>query len=235
MRYISVILFIMGMNLIIKSAERESREPKASSGICLPSYVGFMDDMTVTTETYIQARWILKALDETVQWASMRFKPVKSRCLVLRKGNVTDKFKLVIQNEKIPSLANNPVMCLGKWFDSFLTDKRSQDQLQQQVEEGLRRIDKSELLRKFKAWVFQHGLLPGLVWPLIVNEIPISKVEKPEQSVSNHLRRWLGLPPLFTSTSLYGRSTKLQIPISSLVEELKVAETLVIQRSVVQV
>ncbi|XP_052795695.1 uncharacterized protein LOC128228426 [Mya arenaria] len=59
----------------------------------------------------------------------------------------------------------------------------------------------------------------------MVNEIPISAVEKLEQAISKHLRRWLGLPPSFTNIGLYGKSTKLQMPISSLVEEYKIAKT----------
>ncbi|XP_060603812.1 uncharacterized protein LOC132756698 [Ruditapes philippinarum] len=166
---ISVILFVMGMNMIIRAAERESRGPQTNAGIRLPSNRGFMDDMTITTETHIHARWILHALDETVSWARMLFKPRKSRCLVVRKGKVTDRFKLTIQKEEIPSLVNNPVKCLGKWFDSTLKDTKSQGRLKQQVEEGLKRIDKSELPGKYKAWIFQHGLLARLIWPLMIS------------------------------------------------------------------
>jgi len=221
---ISVILFVMGMNLIIKAASRESRGPKTNTGIRLPSNRGFMDDMTVTTETHIQARWILQALGETVRWARMAFKPRKSRYLIVKKGKVTEKFKMTIQDEDIPSVISNPIKCLGKWFDSTLTDKNSQARLKQQVEEGLRRIDKAGLPGKFKAWIYQHGLLARLVWPLMVNEIPISCVERLEQSISKHLRRWLGLPPSFTNVGLYARSAKLQMPLTSLTEEYKVAK-----------
>ena len=121
-------------------------------------------------------------------------------------------------------MIEKPVKCLGKWFDSSLTDKGTHDKLLHQVEEGLRRIDKSERPGKFKAWIFQHGLLPRLVWPLMVYEIPVSIVEKAEKQISKHLRRWLGIPPSFTNLGLYGRSNKLQMPFSSLVEEYKVAK-----------
>jgi hypothetical protein len=133
---ISVVLFVMGMNLIIKAAERESRGPKTTSGIRLPSNRGFMDDMTVTTQTHVQARWILTALDETATWARMKFKPKKSRSLVIKKGKTTDRFHLKIQGEDIPSITNHPIKCLGKWFDSSLTDKKSSNRLKQQVEDG---------------------------------------------------------------------------------------------------
>ena len=53
---ISVVLFVMGMNLIINAAKRETRGPKAASGIYLPPVKGFMDDLTLTAKTHIQAR-----------------------------------------------------------------------------------------------------------------------------------------------------------------------------------
>ncbi|XP_060574030.1 uncharacterized protein LOC132731786 [Ruditapes philippinarum] len=132
---------------------------------------------------------------------------------------------MTIQGEDIPSQSNNPVKCLGKWFDASLSDKSSQARLQQQAEEGLRRIDKCDLPGKFKAWVYQHNLLPRLVWPMMVNDIPTSTVEKLERTVSKHLRRWLGLPPSFTNIGLYSKTAKLQMPINSIVEEFKVAKT----------
>ena len=68
------------------------------------SYRGFMDDLTITTESHIQARWILKTLDETVTWARMVFKRKKSRFLVVKNGKVTRQFKMSIHGEEIPSM-----------------------------------------------------------------------------------------------------------------------------------
>ncbi|XP_053395805.1 uncharacterized protein LOC123525604 [Mercenaria mercenaria] len=221
---ISVVLFVMGMNMIIKAAERESRGPKTSSGIRLPSNRGFIVDMTVTTETHMQAMWILRALDETATWAQMTFKPKKSRCLAIKKGKVTDRFKLEIQGEEIPFLVNNPIKCLVKWFDSTLAKMGNQERLRKQVQDGLQKISKTELPWKFKAWMFQLGLLPTLVWSLMVYEVPISLIETLEQTVSKYLKRWLGLPPSFTNIGLYGKSTKLQLPLTALTEGYKVTK-----------
>ena len=60
-----------------QEAEEETRGPQ--TGIRLPANRGFIDDLTMTMETHIQARWTLKALDETVTWARMVAKPKKSR------------------------------------------------------------------------------------------------------------------------------------------------------------
>ena len=99
---ISPILFVMGMNLLITAAGKESTGPLMESGTRQPPIRGFMDDLTITTSTHVQARWILKALDDMATWARMKFKPRKSRSMVIRSGKVTSKFQLQVQGEAIP-------------------------------------------------------------------------------------------------------------------------------------
>src|SRR4029434_8671217 len=86
---------------------------------------GFMDDLTITMATHVQTRWILKALDNVATWARMKFKPKKSRSMVIRNGKVTNRFQLQVQGEVIPPIEENPIKCLGKWYDSSLKDKGS--------------------------------------------------------------------------------------------------------------
>ncbi|KAF1380358.1 hypothetical protein PFLUV_G00162830 [Perca fluviatilis] len=50
-------------------------------------------------------------------------------------------------------------------------------------------------------------------------------VETQARTISCYLRRWLGLPFSLISAALYGRSNKLQLPISGLVEEFRVSRT----------
>ena len=153
----------MGMNLLINAAVRETRGPKTESGIFLPSSRGFMDDLTLTTTTHVQARWMLTALTEVATWARMKFKAVKSRSLIIKKGKTTDRFVLRVQNEDIPSITKSPIKCLGKWFDASLQDKDNVKRIETQVKEGLQKIDRSNLPGKFKAWLYQHALLPRLI------------------------------------------------------------------------
>ncbi|KAL7874517.1 hypothetical protein SRHO_G00054870 [Serrasalmus rhombeus] len=77
-------------------------------------------------------------------------------------------------------------------------------------------------LGKFKAWVYQNGVLPRILWPLLVYAVPISTVETLERKVSNRPRRWLGLPKSLSSIALYGCNNKLQLPFKSLEDEFKV-------------
>ena len=116
----------MGMGMVTRTVERETREPRMDSGIYQPPIRGFMDDLTVTTTTtHKQARWVLSALEDSVSWARMKYKAKKSRCLVLWKGRVDRRVKMQIQGEEIQSIVGNTIKCLGKWFNKSITDKES--------------------------------------------------------------------------------------------------------------
>ena len=93
------------------------------------------------------------------------------------------------------------------------------------LEEWLTKIDKSGLPGQFKAWLFQHAVLPWILWPLLVYDIPITTTESLERAISSRLRRWLGLPRCLSGAALYGNSNALRLPSSSLVEAFKITKT----------
>lgn len=95
------------------------------------------------------------------------------------------------------------------------------------MEEWLR-TEKTGLPGKFKACLYQHILLPRLMWAPTVYEVPITCVEGLERKINKYLRKWLGTPPSFTAVGLYIRSGQLQLPLSSVVEEFKVAKCRVV-------
>ncbi|KAJ3585391.1 hypothetical protein NHX12_014110, partial [Muraenolepis orangiensis] len=181
---ISVTLFSLAMNMLTKSAEPECRGPRTNSGQRQPPIRAFMDDLTVMTESVPGCRWILKGLEELVEWARMRFKPAKSRSMVLRKGKVVDKFRFNIADTAIPSISEKPVKSLGKVFDCSLRDTTSIQSTCTELDGWLKSVDKSGLPGKFKAWVYQHGILPRILWPLLVYAVPISTVETLERRCS---------------------------------------------------
>ncbi|KAI2644044.1 Peptide chain release factor 1 [Labeo rohita] len=86
-------------------------------------------------------------------------------------------------------------------------------------------LEKSGLLGKYKAWGYQHGEVPRLLWPLLVYEVPVSTVEGLERKINTYLRRWLVVPRSFCSIGLYSTGSKLQLPVTSMLEEYKVTKT----------
>ena len=220
---VSVILFAAAMNLIVKSVERVNRGPQLRSGVRQPPMRIFIDDMTITTKTAIEGRWTLENLEEGLKWARMKVKPEKSRSLVLKKGKLTP-FKFKIQGEVIPTIIEKPVKYLGKWYDESLKDVNNSAKVMKQAQEWLHKIQKSMLPGKFKTWIYQYGMLPRLLWPLLIYEIPISTVENLESKITYFLRRWLGVPRSLTSVGLYGRATKLRLPLHSVTEEYQITK-----------
>ncbi|KAI4881119.1 hypothetical protein NFI96_020517, partial [Prochilodus magdalenae] len=97
-------------------------------------------------------------------------------------------------------------------FMDDLTDTTARQGTSDDLDTWLSAVDKSGLPGKFKAWIYQHGILPHLLWPLLVYEVPITIVEGFERKISQFLRRWLGLPRSLSSTALFGHNTKLQLP-----------------------
>ena len=93
-----------------------------------------------------------------------------------------------------------------------------------QIEKWLLSVDESELPGKFKVWIFQHGILPRILWLLMLYDFPLSTVEKMESKISNRLRQWLGVPPSFSNAAIYRKDIKLVQSMSSLVEEDKVTK-----------
>ncbi|KAI2646403.1 hypothetical protein H4Q32_030397 [Labeo rohita] len=86
-------------------------------------------------------------------------------------------------------------------------------------------LEKSGLPGRYKAWGYQHGVLPRLLWPLLVYEVPVSTVEGLERRINTCLRRWLGVPRSFCSISLYCTCSKLQLPVTSVLKEYKATKT----------
>lgn len=57
---------------------------------------------------------------------------------------------------------------LGKVFDASLKDKAAVDATQKELKSWLSAVDKSGLPGRFKAWIYQHGILPRLLWQLLI-------------------------------------------------------------------
>ncbi|KAL0167254.1 hypothetical protein M9458_039098, partial [Cirrhinus mrigala] len=184
-----------------------------------------MDDLTITTTSVLGSRWILQGLERLIAWARMSFKPSKSRSMVLKKGKVVDKFCFSISGTVIPTITEQPVKSLGKLFDSSLKDSAAIQKSSEELGAWHTKVDKSGLPGRFKAWIYQHSILPRVLWPLLVYAVPMTTVESLERKISGFLRKWLGLPRSLTSAALYGTSNILQLPFSGLTEEFMVVRT----------
>ena len=220
---ISPLLFVLAMEMIVRGAESTAAGTELPGGQVLPPMKAFMDDITSLIRGKQDTEALLQRLDELIKWARMAFKPKKSRSLSLVKGRAAQT-RFHIAGEQIPTLQEQPVKSLGRWYSHPLTDKHRGSEVQQLVTEGLQAIDNCGLPGKFKVWCFQFGLLPRILWPMQVYTITMTRVETMERKVSSYLRKWLGVPRSLTSGALYCSTSKLTLPTTALTEEYKVAK-----------
>ena len=52
----------------------------------------------------------------------MKFKPIKSRSLSLRKGKLNQNNNFEIGGQRIPTVSDLPVKSLGRWYDKSMKD-----------------------------------------------------------------------------------------------------------------
>jgi len=146
----------------------------------------------------------------------MRFKPAKSRSMVLKKGRVKkETFK--IGEVIIPSVTEKekPVKCLGKWFNDSLKDGHIVAEMCSQAEAWMKSVDGCGLPGKFKSRIYEHVVPPRVLWHLLVYDVPMITMEAMERMVNEFLRRRLGVPRSFKSIGLYCSGAKLQLPFKS--------------------
>lgn len=123
-----------------------------------------MDNLTVTSSVP-GSRWILQGLEKLVSWSRMSF---KVKVPMLKKGKVVDKFCFTIFKTIIPTLSEKPLKSLGKLFDCSLKETAALHKTCCDLEAWLTKIDKSGLPGRFKAWIYQHAILPRDLWPLLL-------------------------------------------------------------------
>lgn len=121
----------------------------------------------------------------------------------------------------IPTVSEKLAKSLVKLYRLELNDKASVKEMLNQAEVWLKALEKSGLPGKYTAWGCQQGILPRLLWPLLVYKVPLTTVEALERKFNNFLRRWLSVPKSFCSICLYSTGSKLQLPITSVMEEYK--------------
>ena len=129
--------------------------------------------------------------------------------------------KFQIGKENIPTVKQKPVKSLGLLYQGNLTNRSQDVTIQADAEQGLKAIANTKLPGKYKVWCLLFGLYPRLAWPLMIYEVTLSRVEIIEQKCSKLIRRWLGLPRMINTTSLYRKKGALQLPITSIVEMYK--------------
>ena len=190
---VSSLLFIICMEMILRGTMDATSGDETRSGGALPPSRAFMDDVTTLVQSKVGTQELLDHFHDLFTWAHMKAKSKKSRSISLVRGTICD-IHFSIGGNIIPTVREQPVKSLGMLYAFPLTDRHRGVEVQRNALEGLHAIETSELPGKLKAWCFQSGLLPRLLWPLQIYEISLSQVETIQQHLK-YLRKWFGVPP----------------------------------------
>ena len=221
---LSVILFALTMTMLLSSTKRETRGPVTTSGQQQENARLYMDDVNTTTRSITQTHHLLDEIERFFTWARLSVKPEKCRALVIEKGTLKNK-PVLWQGAEITSIMKKPIKYLGKEYNYSLTDQQQMDETLERLKRGVKRIDRTFIAGKNKCWIVQNMLIPRLMWPLTIYNFPQTKVEIIQRKITAHLKKWLGIPKSLSPEMLYARSAVIQLPYTSIVEEVKVART----------
>ena len=220
---LSVILFALTMSWLVESNKKVTKGPKTSSGQRQANSRLFMDDIASTTETVPQTKYLLNSTDSKLKWAGLSARAKKCRSLVIIKGKIKKRL-LKIGGEMITPIQEQPTKHLGKQYSEKLNEKDQIDNVAKTVVNDLKKIDRCKLPGRYKAWIVQHMMMPRLMWPLSIYNVPLTTVEWLQTKITAMLKKWLKLPKSLSSACFYSKSTKLKLPYSSLTEEFKAAK-----------
>ena len=220
---LSVVLFALTMSWLVESVKKDSKGPTTSTGQRQVNSRLFMDDITTTTETVPQTKYLLASLSEKLNWAGLRIKPEKCRSLVIIKGNI-QKRDIKIDEKVITSIQDMPVKYLGKQYNASLGEKDQIKLVEYNLKSDLKKIERCKIPGRYKCWIVQHMLIPKMMWPLNIYNIPLSKIEELQKKITGALKRWLKIPKSFSTDCLYSTSTKLRLSYSSLTEEYRASK-----------
>ena len=220
---LSVILFSLTMSWIVDSVKGETKGPVTSSGQRQVNSRLFMDDITTTTETVPHTNILLESISRKLEWAGLKVRAEKCRSLVVWKGKVQRR-DLKIDGKVITSIKDKSIKYLGKQYNVSLDENEQILEVERNLENELKKIDRCKIPGRYKSWILQYMLLPRLMWPLTIYNVTASKVEAMQRRITTKLKKWMGIPKNLSTDCLYSKSSKLKLPFSSLNEEVKIAK-----------
>lgn len=129
---VSPLIFTMAMEVIMRASKWVVGGERTRAGLRLPPIRAYMDDMTTLTTTAACTKRLLGKLQENIEWARMKLKPSKSRSISIVKGVLRDT-RFYIGEDPIPTVSEQPVKSLGRWYNASLKDKEQVEQLRQEI------------------------------------------------------------------------------------------------------
>ena len=158
------------------------------------SLLQYADDTCLIANSPSSCQHLLQFVDRWLSWSGMRAKVPKCHCLALKasSGKLVDP-QLTIAGQQIP-VAPDSVKFLGKIFQVPHDSNRVRESITSHLLRMLESVNSCPLTRGQKLKLYRAGICPRLSWLLMIEDLPISWVEKKLDSLATlYLKKWAGL------------------------------------------
>ena len=214
---LSVVIFLTVMNTLSDTlCSRDDLGYTLPSSSISINHLLYADDACVISNTPAGCQHLLNMVQRWLEWALMKAKVPKCRSLVIQ-ASTGKKIApgLSIGNQTIPAVEDDTFKFLGMPVRVSRNNKVARSSIKNDLTRMLNTIDTTPLTRQQKLLLFKSGVCPRLTWPLTVEVLPLSWVERElEPLATRYLKKWTGLTRSSNTSILFlpTRSGGLALP-----------------------
>ena len=158
---------------------------KGDLGFSLPqssisvNHLLYADDACIISNTPAGCQHLLDMVQRWLEWAHLKAKVPKCHSMVLHASSGKRMCTYAtISGDTIPPAEDNTFKFLGMPVRVSSNNTTARSALQDTLQQMLAAIDKTPLTPQQKFHLFRYGVCPKLSWPLLVEELPISWLER---------------------------------------------------------
>ena len=191
---LSVVIFNTVMNSLLDTVSlRTDLGYQFSDSSRRVNILQYADDTCLVANSPASCQFMLSMVSKWLQWSGMAAKVPKCRCVSLQgsTGRVVDpQLELDVP---IP-FTSEPVKFLGMSIQVKGASSNSRSAILSRLQAMLTAVDDSLLSRRQKLLLYSSGICPRLTWPLLIQEFPVSWLEKQVDTLATrYLKKWVGL------------------------------------------
>ena len=158
-----------------------------------------------------------------MEWVKLKAKVPKCRSLVIQASTgrrITPN--LSIGGQTIPPVEDDTFKFLGMPVRVYKNNEEARLSIQGNLQRMLEAIDTTPLTRQQKLRLFRHGVCPRLSWPLTVEDLPISWLERELQPLATKaIKKWAGMARSSNISILFLPAKRGGLALPSLVDLYK--------------
>ena len=213
---LSVVIFLTVMNTL-------------SDTLCSRNDLGFTLPQTSITINHLlyhhqqHPRRLPTSTGHGAEWAQLKAKVPKCRSMAIQaSAGKRVSPTLTISGREIPPAEDRVFKFLGMPVRVHSSNDDARSSLRGSLQQMLTAIDKTPLTRQQKLRLFKFGVCPRLSWPLLVEDFPITWLERDLQPLATKaLKEWAGLARHSNTSILFLPAKRGGLALPSLVREHK--------------